>query len=277
MLNISLRANWVILVLLLISLTGSRMSLAKDKKLTPEELVAGHIKSIGGPIVLEGIRSRSITGTSTVQFVHGAFGQPRGQAQIASDGRRLGIVMRYHDPEYPGEHFAFDGKDVTIGRLIRGKLSPLAEFINRFDDIMKEGLLGGALSTAWPLLNIQETQPRLKYNKAKLAGRPMHELEYHPKKGLGDFRIVLFFESEAFRHVRTEYRLQNPAKEDHTVLSEEFADFKEVDGMMLPQRYTISFSSAGPRKSTFLAHWIFDAKQWAHNGQIDSSIFRTPE
>jgi hypothetical protein len=142
---------------------------------------------------------------------------------------------------------------------------------------MKEGLLGGALSTAWPLLKIQETQPRLKYNKAKLAGRPMHELEYRPKKGLGDFRIVLFFESETFRHVRTEYRLQNPAKEDHTVLSEEFGDFKEVDGMMLPQRYTISFSSAGPRKSTFLAHWIFDAKQWAHNGQIDSSIFRTPE
>ena len=90
--------------------------------------------------------------------------------------------MRLDSPDYPGEHFAFDGKDVTIGRFIPGNISPLAEFINRFDDIMKAGLLGGALSTAWPLLNIRETQPRLKYKKAKLTGRLMHALEYRPRE-----------------------------------------------------------------------------------------------
>jgi hypothetical protein len=142
---------------------------------------------------------------------------------------------------------------------------------------MKAGLLGGALSTAWPLLNIRETQPRLEYKKAKLTGRLMHALEYRPKRGLGDFEIILFFEPETFHHIKTEYKLYSPNPGDHTVLSEDFADFKEVDGMMLPQRYTIGFSSDGPRKRTYLAHWIFDAKQWIHNGQIDSSIFRAPQ
>jgi hypothetical protein len=267
------------MVLLFISVAGSPMSLAEDKKLTPEELIAEHIKSIGSPTVLEGIRTRAIMGTSTVQFVHGAFGQPSGQAQIASDGRKFGILMRYDNLAYPGEHFAFDGKDVTFGRFMPGKLSPLAEFINRFDGVMKEGLLGGALSIAWPLRNIQEARPRLNYNKAKLAGHPIHALEYRPRRGLGDLKIVLFFEPETFHHIRTEYRLHISGlgtADKYDLLSEDFADFKEVDGMMLPQRYTISFSSEG-RGGTFLAHWIFDAKQWVHNGQIDSLIFRASE
>lgn len=271
-------AKWIMMVLLLISVACAAMSLAKDKELMPEELIAEHIKSIGSPTVLEGMRTRVIMGTSTVQLVQGAFGQPSGQAQIASDGRKLGILMRYDDLAYPGEHFAFDGKDVTISRLLpKGKISPLAEFIHRFDGVMKEGLLGGALSIAWPLRNIQETRPRLNYNKAKLAGHPIHALEYRPRKGLGDLKIVLFFELETFHHIRTEYRLHT-VRDQYDLLSEDFADFKEVDGMMLPQRYTISFNSRhGSGMMSFLAHWIFDAKQWIHNGQIDSLIFRASE
>lgn len=87
---------------------------------------------------------------------------------------------------------------------------------------------------------------------------------------------MLFFELETFHHIRTEYRLHT-VRDQYDLLSEDFADFKEVDGMMLPQRYTISFSSEGGGRSAFLAHWIFDAKQWIHNGQIDSLIFRASE
>jgi hypothetical protein len=270
-------ANCVIAVILFFSVTGSYISFGTVKKLNPEELVAKHIKSIGSPEVLERIQTREIMGTSTFHRVLGGFGKHSGIAQIASDGRKLGIVIRYNNPDYPGEHFAFDGIDVTIGRFIPGKISPLAEFINRFDDIMKAGLLGGALSTAWPLLNIRETQPRLEYKKAKLTGRLMHALEYRPKRGLGDLETVLFFEPETFHHIRTEYKLYSFDPGDHTVLSEDFADFKEVDGMMLPQRYTISFSTEGFVTRTYLANWIFDAKQWAHNGKIDSRIFRAAE
>ena len=199
------------------------------------------------------------------------------------------FILRCPGQDYRGEHFAFDGEEVTIGRFIPGKISIFAEFINRFDGIMKEGLMGGALSMAWPLLNYQEVQKRLKYNKAKLEGRPVHALEYRARHGLGDFKILLYFEPATFHHIRTEYKLHitaaigsGPATgigierpDVHYLIAEEFEDFKEVDGLTLPHRYTIRYSAEEPAR-TFIAYWVLQAEQWVHNGQIDPGFFRAP-
>jgi hypothetical protein len=288
--SVGCSSSWVMMVLLFVSIAGSHGSLAKDKEITAETLVAKHLQSIGSPDVLAKTQSRDIFGTTRVRFIQGAHGELDGLGQFASEGRKLGIILRYNGQDYRGEHFAFDGKDVTVGRYLPGKISILAEFVNRFGGLMKEGLLGGVLSVAYPLLNYQEVRSRLKYTKAKLAGRRMHALEYRPKGGLGDFSIMLFFEPETFHHIRTEYKLRvsaamggGPAtgigietSDSHYVFSEDFADFKEVDGMTLPQRYTISFSSEGQTR-TFLAHWTLEAEKWVHNGHIDPSVFRAPE
>jgi hypothetical protein len=282
-------ANWVMMVLLFIPAAGSHIS-AKDKKFTPEALVAKHLQSIGRPDLLAKMQSLAFVGATSVRFQQGAHGELSGQGQFASEERKLAIILKYDGQDYRGEHFAFDGKDVTVGRFIPGKISILAEFMDRFNGIMKDGLLGGVLSIAWPLRSIEGIESRLKYNKAKLAGRPMHALEYSGKGGLRDFKIVLFFEPETFHHIRTEYRLHISAAlgggaatsigiekaDSHYLLSEEFTDFKEVDGMTLPQRYTIGFSSEGQTR-TFLAYWTLEAERWVHNGQIDSGIFRAPE
>ncbi len=287
MLSTGRSMNPVFMMLLCVSVFGSHLSFTQDKKLTPEELVARHLQSIGSPDQLAKTRARALIGATKVRFIQGATGELSGRGQFASDGNKLGIILRYNGQDYLGEHFAFDGKDVTIGRFLPGKISILAEFVNRFGGLMKEGLFGGALSVAWPLKNFQEIRSRLKYNKAKLDGRLFHSLEYRAKGGLGDFKIVLFFEPETFRHVRTEYKLRISAAigggaatgigierpDSYFLLSEEFADFKEVDGMTLPQRYTIGFSSEGQMR-TFLAYWTLEAEQWEHNGQIDSGIFK---
>jgi hypothetical protein len=266
-------------------IAGFPMSFPKDATLKPEELVAEHVKSIGNPDVLAQIQSRVFAGTTTVQFLQGGTGQLNGQCQFASEGRKLGIVMQYNALEYPGEHFAFDGKDVTIGRPTPGRTPPLADFINQYGGLIKEGLLSGTLSVSWPLLKLKEMQPRLKYGKSKIGGRAVHTLGYNPKKGLGDFKIVLFFDPDTFHHVKTEYKLriaaamgtgsattQKEVSDSIYLLSEDFDDFREVEGMTLPHIYTISLSAEGPRR-TFLAHWILEAKQWVHNGQIDSKVF----
>jgi hypothetical protein len=290
MIVIGRSANWIMMAILCISLGGFRLSSAKDNKLTPEALVARHLQSIGSSDLLAKTQSRAFTGSATVRFIQGATGEMRGQSQFASDGRKLGILLKYGGQDYRGEHFAFDGKDVTVGRYLPGKISILAEFINRFGGVMKEGLMGGVLSVAWPLRSFEEIKSRLKYNEGHMAGRSMHTLEYRAKGGLGDFKIVMFFEPDTFHHVRTEYRLHIPAamgkgaatgigietSDSNYLLSEEFADFKAVDGITLPQRYTIGFSSEGQTR-TFVAYWTLEAKQWIHNGQIDSSIFRAPE
>jgi hypothetical protein len=290
MLSIGRSASWAIAALLFICLMHMRISIAKDNDLKPEELVAQHLQSIGNSDQLAKTQTRSLAGTVTVRFVQGATGELPGLGQLVSDGHKLAIVYRFTGQDYLGEHFAYDGKNVTVGRYLPGKISILAEFLNRFDGIIKEGLLGGALSIAWPLRTLPETQPRLKYDKAKLAGRPVHQLEYRPRRGLSEFRISLFFDYDTFHHIRTEYKLHIPAAigggsantigierpDSYYVLSEDFADFKQVDGMTLPHRYTIGFSSEGQTR-TFVAHWTLEAEQIEHNGKTDALIFKAPE
>jgi hypothetical protein len=260
-------------------------ALAKDKDLKPEELVAEHVKSVGNPEVLKGLQSRVLEGSTSVRFILGANGQLVGQARITSEGRKLGLLLQYGSLHYPAEHFAFDGKDVTVAYIDHGVRSPLGTFITQYTGLMKEGLLGGALSTAWALLDIQERQPDMKCRKKKVAGRELYDLDYKPRKGLGGLSADLYFDPNTFHHVRSEYRIRitgpMQAQQGNTgrevadsiyLLTEEFDDFKEVDGMVLPHRYSIQYSIEGAG-SSFLATWTVDAKQWVHNGTIEPKIF----
>ena len=279
---------WTAVLCLSFGIARSEKSFAKEKELKPDELVAAHLKSIGSPQVLAKVKSRVFTGTTMVHFRLGATGQlTGGQARFVSEGRKLGIVMSFGALEYPGEHFAFNGENVTVGHINPGQKSPLADFINRYGDLMKEGLLGGALSVGWPLLEVQERKPKLKSGNRKIAGRQLHELEYRPAKGLGDIKVKMYFDPETFHHLRTEYGLRissamGARTEDAKIMKdvpdtiyqllEQFDDFREVDGMMLPHHYTIDFSVEGQGR-TFLARWTIEASQWMHNGQIDPQFF----
>ncbi len=259
---------------------------AKDKDLKPEELVAEHIKSLGNPEAVKGLRSRVLEGSTNLRFLQGATGQLAGTARIVSEGRKLDLFLRYGALQYPAENFAFDGKDVTVAYIDHGVRSPLGNFVILYGGLMKEGLLGGTLSTAWPLLEVQERHPDLKCKKKKVAGRELYDLDYRPRKGLGGLSADLYFDPETFRHVRSEYKIRISAQGQTSVqaqtgkdtpdsiyhLIEEFDDFKEVDGMVLPHRYSIQYSLEGAG-SSFLAIWTVEAKQWVHNGTIEQKIF----
>ncbi len=183
-------------------------SFAKDKKLTPEEVVAAHLKSIGDPSLLASIKNRGMSGTTTVEFIQGGVGNLAGQCMLVSSGRSLSIILKYIGAvAYPGEYFAFDGTDVEVATINPGQRSPLGDFIFRYKGVMKEGLLGGVLSLGWPLLDIEKRKPSLKYVSAKVGGRELHEIDYNPKGGLNNIKVKLFFEPGTFRHVRTEYTL----------------------------------------------------------------------
>ncbi len=190
------------------SLYGIANSYAGEKALTAQEVIAAHIQSIGAPDSLRSIKNRGINGITTVQFIQGGTpGKMIGQSLIVSAGQNLGIIMNYGAREYPGEHFAFDGTDVTVLNINPGQRSPLGDFVYRYNALMKEGLLGGALSLGWPLLDIEKRQPALKCRKAKVEGQELYEIEYAPKSSMDDVKVKLFFEPDTFRHVRTEYRL----------------------------------------------------------------------
>jgi len=250
--------------------------LAQNKNLRPEEVVARHLQSIGTADVLRATKSRVVTGTTSVDLKLGGFGKLSGRSLIVSEGRKLAISMRYPSLEYPGEHFAFDGKDVTIGYIDFGQRSNIGEFIRQFSGLVEEGLLGGTLSLSWPLLDVEERRPKLKYRQTAIDGRRLHELDYSPKSrsGMEGLVIRLFFDFDTFRHVSTEYRYYSAMDSNKTqVLKERFDGFKEVDGMTLPHKYTIEYSSNAP---SFIGHWILAPEECLHNFQTDPEIFRAP-
>jgi hypothetical protein len=285
---------------------------AKDNEMTAEQVIAANLKSIGPSEVVAGVKNRGISGQSFVTFILGGIGKMAGQGVILTAGSNLGIIMKYGGVEYPGEYLAFDGKDVTIGTIKPGQRSPLGDFIFRYNQIMKEGLFGGVLSLGWPLYHLEDKKPDLKYDRAKIDGQDLHEIEYIPKKGMNGIKVKLYFEPETYRHVRTEYRLkvkgeqslqngqsltrgsadssqtmqgggaagitrnagiQDAMYDSIYVLVEKFEDFKVVDKMTLPQRYTINYSNEGHGNS-FVANWTIQADQIIHNGKINQSLFK---
>jgi hypothetical protein len=278
------------------------------EELTPEKLIAAHVKAIGNPKLLEKVQSKTFIGTSDAEFVQGMNGSLKGTALIVSQGPKLGIIFKYKDINYPGEYFAFDGKDVTVGYISPGQKSPIADFIFRFNGIMKEGMLGGILSTSWPLLDIQKKQVTLKCRKTKIDGQERYELEYHPKEGFGNMKVRMYFDPISFNHVRTDYVVR--IKEDATVgntgfidqfadkdtqkannpqgkmaigqvrddsiytLTEKFEDFKKIGGMTLPYKYTIEYSLDG-NGHPFVGHWTSTASNWAFNAaNLNDKIFQ---
>ena len=280
--------GWTIILSLCFVLVCFDNSSAGDKKLTPEEVVSNHLKSIASPEVLAGIKSRALSGSASMKFIVGAVGDLSGQCEFVSEKQKLGIFCKYNALEYPQEHFAFDGKDVTVSYISPGRRSPLGDFLSRYEGIIKQGLMGGVLSVNWPLLDIEKARPKMKYNKAKIEGRELHEIEYRPRKGMGDVKVRLYFDLDTFRHVKTEYKVSynkqgamKPITEIHAdsldvdvyyVLSEEYGDFREVDGMMLPHSYSVHYSRQEGR-STYMVLWTIHAEQWSHNTPIAPEFF----
>jgi hypothetical protein len=199
---------------------------------------------------------------------------------------------------------AYDGKEVTVQQhfMAPGQKSPLADFLFRFNGVMKEGLIGGTLSTAWPLLNMQDRQVDLKYRRTKVEGQDLDEIEYHPKNGRGDLKIRLYFDPETYRHVRTEYRLRtrddrsinntessivnDPAvfqrkndvlaearPESIYVLIEKFGNFKKIGGLVLPHSYEISYSVEGAGHA-FIGDWTLKTGTFVFNKPLDDKFFK---
>jgi len=199
----------MIVLLLPLAAAAADKSFAQEKKMTADELITAHLKSIGSPKALKGTLARAVSGSASVDFLQGMYGSwKNGRFIIASEPNKVGIQMSFGIVNYPGEYFAYDGQEATIAHVNPGDRSLLGDFLFRHDGILKEGLLGGVLSVNWPLLNMKEKLAWIRYSKEKLEGRPVYVIEYRPKKSF-DTKIKLFFDGENYRHIRTEYTVRN--------------------------------------------------------------------
>lgn len=256
----------------------------KDDKFKPEELVARHLAAIGSAEARSRVKSRAVAGTATFQLRLGGVGEIRGAASVLSDERRTRISLRFASLQVPGEQLAFDGKGVSVGLERPGERSPLSQFVHHYQIMMKDSLLGGALSVAWGLLDVPGRQPRLTSTGLKrIEGRSLHELKYQDRRGATDLQISLYFDPDTFRHVLTQYRLVQPSgmpmapgnappRDTFHTVREYFDAFKEVDGLTLPHSYKLVYTIEGWH-ATYLGQWLISDIKIDHNTPMEDAYF----
>jgi hypothetical protein len=216
-------------------------------------------------------------------------GQVEGQALLASQGTANLINLKFETPEYPYELLRFDGKKFIAIPFKPGSRTCLAQFFQDNEVIFKEGLAGGILSESWPLLKVEERNPKLEYSGLKkIGGRELHALKYVPKKG-SEMKIMLYFDPQTFQHVRTEYSQVLYANEQRRIGAvgssglpapnqtasnarieayEEFSDFKVEGGLNLPHTYKFHLSIQSELRPA-LVDWVLNLTDFAFNVPFD--------
>jgi hypothetical protein len=263
--------------------TLASLTWAEDQ-LTPAELIARHLQSLGDPAARAAARSRAAQGSMQFREVTGRGTTTEGVAMMACDGRKLRLAFNFPGEVYPGEDVLFDGAMVQVGQSQPRTRSSLGYFLYSRDDLIKEGLLGGTLSTGWALLDVEARAPRLKYaGVKKIDGRELLQLNYEPRKGDNDLNIQIFFQPETFRHVMTVYSLTIPppmtrsrnatshANEGHYTLRETFSEFRILDGLNLPSHWTLEVIGEGATSSDAQWQVVVDRMQ---NVPVDESNFK---
>jgi len=256
------------------------------EKLKPEELVAKHLESLGTPEARARYRTCVANGTVTMGGVVGAgSGELTGKLSILSDREKVRLGMEFPSKSFPGDHYAFDGKEVTVSYLQPGVRSVVGAFLYQNAYLVSEGIISGALSTNWALLRTAERNPRLSYSGLKKVGdRRYHALRYRPRKGGHDIEVTFFFDPETFRHIRTELKFEPPNQvpsdsaasarqvDTRLVISEEFESFQVVEGLNLPTIYRIEANLTGAR--TLVYRWLLTLNEFFLNRELDPAYFR---
>jgi hypothetical protein len=282
-----------ILFLLICSLCAAvGVQAADGPQMTAEELVAKHLAAIGTPEARAAAKSRGVDGGAKFEFLSvGGAGNGLGTMKLATDGNKLRLAIDLNTSNYTGEDFICDGSRVSIAGFVYGKKSMLGAFIDQRQELLKEGLLGGVLSTGWPLLNVADRKAKLKYNGLKkIDDKEVLELKYEPKKASDNIQIRFYFDAVTYRHVMTIYEALIPVKaavsinpnansakngaqsqEGHQILKETFGSFKTLDGITLPSAWTIQLTN--DMDATTSMKWTFDIRKAVH-APVDPAAFK---
>jgi hypothetical protein len=252
-------------------------------KMTVEEIVSKHLDSIGAASARAAAGGRVIAGTSQVTFRSSGISQTEGGAVLASDGTMNMVTMKFPSSQYPYEKIGFDGNKVTAYQEPGASYSSLGSFARANPEMLKEGLIGGTLSSAWSLLDLSNKKARLEsVGTKKMDSRQLIEIRYLPRGG-SDLKISLFFDAANFQHVRTVYDKVISAQMGRTVdqsarmsetryrLVEEFSDFKTEGGMTLPHTYKIHFEQQGA--GTQISDWVMTLVRFTFKQHLDSKDF----
>ena len=256
------------------------------EKLKPEELIAKHLESLGTPEARARYETCIANGTVTMGGVVGAgVGELTGKLSILSDGGKVRVGMQFPSKSFPGDHYAFDGTEVTVSAIQAGTRSMVGAFLYQNSYLVSEGVLSGVLTTNWALLHVDQRKPKVSYKGLRKIGeKRYHALGYRPRKGGDEVEITFLFDPETFRHLKTELRYEQrnqiaansaaSAKQaDNTlVIMEDFESFSAVEGLNFPSIYRIEANLTGAR--TLVYRWLLTLNEFFLNKPVDPSYFK---
>jgi hypothetical protein len=287
------KARRLLPVVILVAAVVCILPARADDKLKPEDLIARHLDSLGTAEARARVNGTRIKGTASVAVKHCGEGQVDGDVVMASvDGASL-INMNFGIDAYSQEALRYDGKKFGTSQLSPGRRTCLAQFFLENEVLFKEGLVGSVLTEAWPLLNVAERNPKLEYSGLKkVADKSVHALKYTPRKG-SDLKIMLYFDPENFRHVRTDYSRTIYPSEQRRIAGggpglppaqnqqasptrieayEEFADFKEESGLTLPHTYKFHLLIQSEVRPA-VVDWVFTLTNYTFTSPLDAAEF----
>jgi len=205
---------------------------------------------------------------------------------LVSEGHKVRFMMKFPSVDYRGENIVFNENAISVSFANSNQSrSPFAYFISTQDVIIRDGLLGGVLSTAWPLLELEDRKARLTVDGLKkVDGRQLYQVHYEPSKRT-EAQILLYFDPGTFRHVKTVYStsagnnmgadvtLSSKLLPERSSLEERFADFKTVDGLTLPTHWNLHFTRELPDGSTTISEWDLTEDDIRNNVGLDPRNF----
>jgi hypothetical protein len=278
-----------VLAIVVASLIGSSVP-ASDKP-KPEELVSRHLDSLGTADAREALKSLNVEGSLLTKFLRGGSGLAGGPFAMVSTGHKILMEAKFDTPNYPGESYAYDGDKKTLGFIVPGQRSQLEDFLNNNPEVLADGLIGGVLSTAWPLYDWQARKARIDVDgMKKVDGKELLRVTYHPRHGTGDLKIYLFFEPDTFRHVKTIYSEQSQEQMGassnrsslggiggggtNLSLEENFGGFAPVNHLMLPTQWSLQYNQEGVGNGSSLVEFDMNIAKIQANPNISGVTFR---
>jgi hypothetical protein len=232
-LELELRVRSLVLLLLLASCFAGAQS-----KLSPDELIAKHLGSIGTAETRAKEKAIAVFGVSMFDGLTTAddhFGHFEGSAKLVSQGELFQYLSDFNSPLYDGELIAWNGKESKIATRGQNRVSYLATFFNRHPYFIRDGLFGGTLNKGWALENTSSHNPKIRFDGLKkYNGRQLLQLTYDPFKSEGALYAKIYFEPDTFRHVATVYLMDEIPR-----VEERFSEFKTVNGLTIPQKWDI--------------------------------------
>ena len=251
----------------------------------PKEIISKHLESIASAEKRATLKTLFAIGLSEFESKNPIV-KGGGKAVVVSDPGNLYFLMSLNSRTYPYEKVGAFGNNISLPFVSPGQRSMLGAFLADNSKILLESLFCGSMSLRW-MGSIPNNATRLSMKSAgqkKINGRNAYAIDISMAGGeSSNFSVRLFFDSETFHHIRSEYhrevaiggiafRQENQLANATADLSEDYSDFKEVDGFTLPYVYKATLKTNNANQ-TYESSWGIRVATYYFNQKLEPDFF----